>query len=349
MAEATGGDGAEMNAYIAVAGLLAFLTSFCAVSVIREIAAKGRILDIPNERSSHSFPIPRGGGVAIVIICLAAAGFQVFTSQKWTEAPLYPVAAAIIAGVSFLDDLYGIRSRTRFFFHALAAGLILYGSGEWNVLGLNLRSEFISAACSGFIILFWTVGLTNAFNFMDGIDGIAGGQALVAGFGWFVIGTLNGLYFISLLGLIIGFASLGFLLHNWQPARIFMGDVGSTFLGFTFAAVTVFAARKRLELCVAGILLVWPFVFDSTFTLVRRLLHGENIFEAHRSHLYQRLVISGLSHARVSSLYIAYSAAGLILGVFWSVGSKGSGLASAILIPALALSLLFFVRYRERR
>ncbi len=338
-----------MNAYIAVGGLLAFLTSFCAVSVIREIAVKGRLLDIPNERSSHSFPIPRGGGVAIVIICLAAAGFQAFTSQKWTEARLYPVAAAIIAGVSFLDDLYDIRSRTRFFFHALAACLIVYGLGTSNVLQLNFGGEFISASCSGFIVLFWIVGLTNAFNFMDGIDGIAGGQALVAGFGWFVIGTLNGLYFIPLLGLTIGFASLGFLLHNWQPARVFMGDVGSTFLGFTFAAVTVFAAGERLDLCVPGVLLVWPFVFDSTFTLLRRLLRGENIFEAHRSHLYQRLVISGISHARVSSLYMAYSAAGLMLGVLWSVGFQGSGLASAVLVPALAVSLLLFVRYRERR
>src|SRR6185436_11775719 len=126
------------------------------------------------------------------------------------------------------------------------------------------------------ITFFWIVGLTNAYNFMDGIDGIAGGQALVAGIGWTAIGWLDGQSHIVVFGLLLAATNLGFLFHNWSPARIFMGDVGSAFLGYSFAVLPLMLSsqstgRTGFKLALAAILPVWPFVFDSTFTILRRL------------------------------------------------------------------------------
>jgi UDP-N-acetylmuramyl pentapeptide phosphotransferase/UDP-N-acetylglucosamine-1-phosphate transferase len=161
------------------------------------------------------------------------------------------------------------------------------------------------------------VGLTNAYNFMDGIDGIAAGQGIVAAIGWGIIGLITGNPFLTALGFLLAASCLGFLCHNWPPARIFMGDVGSAFLGYTFAVLAVIASQSDPRLAFIGILFVWPFVFDAVFTFFRRLRKHENVFEAHRSHLYQRLVIAGYSHGVVSTLYIGLAGAGVVVGVWW--------------------------------
>jgi UDP-N-acetylmuramyl pentapeptide phosphotransferase/UDP-N-acetylglucosamine-1-phosphate transferase len=161
--------------------------------------------------------------------------------------------------------------------------------------------------------LVWIVGLCNAYNFMDGIDGIAAAQAIVAGAGWAWLGWRGGDAMTALAGALIAGASLGFLFFNWPPAKVFMGDAGAAFLGFTFAALTVLALTQSLERAAAGALFVWPFLFDTTFTLVRRLVRGENVLRAHRSHLYQRLVARGWSHARVTMLYAALAALGVAI------------------------------------
>jgi UDP-N-acetylmuramyl pentapeptide phosphotransferase/UDP-N-acetylglucosamine-1-phosphate transferase len=147
---------------------------------------------------------------------------------------------------------------------------------------------------------------------MDGIDGIAAGQAFIAGIGWMLLGKILGQPAIVVLGMAIAASNLGFLFHNWPPAKIFMGDVGSAFLGFTFAFLTVWCSRTSPRLAELSILFVWPFVFDSAFTFFRRLGKRENVFAAHRSHLYQRLVQSGLTHGQVSGLYIALAGIGLL-------------------------------------
>jgi len=150
------------------------------------------------------------------------------------------------------------------------------------------------------------------------------------------------------MGLLIAAASLGFLGHNWPPARIFMGDVGSAFLGYVFAAMTVLAAQAGPVFVLAGIVLVWPFVFDAAFTFTRRLCRGEKVWVAHRSHLYQRLVISGLSHGQVSGLYIGLAVLGLVWAVAlvkdwsWVVG------AGAVVIPLAAWGLWVWTCQRER-
>jgi UDP-N-acetylmuramyl pentapeptide phosphotransferase/UDP-N-acetylglucosamine-1-phosphate transferase len=151
---------------------------------------------------------------------------------------------------------------------------------------------------------------------------------------------------IAILGLLILASSLGFLIHNWQPARIFMGDVGSTFLGFTSAALPVIAYQRDPKLALAGVLMVWPFVFDTLYTVFRRLRKRENIFAAHRSHLYQRLVSTGVTHRVVSSLYSFLAFAGLALAVLYL--RIGNSLAAFPVVALLFISLLVFVEMREK-
>ena len=193
------------------------------------------------------------------------------------------------------------------------------------------------------LAFFWVVGLTNAYNFMDGIDGLAGSQAVIAGVGWAGLGWLRGEPLVSLLGLLVAGSSLGFLLHNWPPARIFMGDVGSAFLGFTFAALSVLAAQQNPRLAVAGILLLWPFIFDTIGTFLRRLRRRENVFAAHRSHLYQRLVIAGYSHRTVTLLYSGLALVGLVLALVWVLALPGADWLALGLPGLLGFGLWQFV------
>ncbi len=258
------------------------------------------------------------------------------------------MGSLIIAGVSWLDDLCSLPNRIRFIAHAIVSLLLLIGVGYWNVVNIPFAGQLHLGWVGVPITFLWITGLTNAYNFMDGVDGIAGGQAVVAGLGWAVLGWLNHLPLISTLGLLLAACSLGFLGHNWPPARIFMGDVGSAFLGYTFAILAVIAAQKDPRLALTGLLLVWPFVFDTTFTFLRRLRGGENVFAAHRSHLYQRLVIAGYSHCFVTLLYIGLSGAGAILALTWTLNLSGATIIVTLSLPLLCLVLWAFVVFQER-
>jgi Fuc2NAc and GlcNAc transferase len=303
--------------------LIVFVLTYFGVWVFRRWSSRREIFDIPNERSSHTEPTLRGGGVIIVIICLFAfLILSIFSGQQiiWS----YLIGALIVSIVSLFDDVKTISPFWRFLCHSLAAGMVI-----WQVQGFDkLLIPFYGIVQTGFggnvIAFLWIVWLINAYNFMDGIDGIAASQAVTAGIGWLLIGVLYNFDQIGLYGGVVAFSALGFLIHNWQPAKIFMGDVGSAFLGFTFAVFPLLN-RERIENPVldgylpwiAGFL-VWFFVFDAVLTLIKRMLRGEKIWQAHREHLYQRLVIAGISHSTVTTIYTVCSGiitAGLIFAL----------------------------------
>jgi UDP-N-acetylmuramyl pentapeptide phosphotransferase/UDP-N-acetylglucosamine-1-phosphate transferase len=240
--------------------------------------------------------------VAIFVFVVAAAAVA---GLGWRAVIGWPLGALLVAVISFLDDLRHMPRAARFAVHMIAAAIALFAYGaSMDVVGL-------------IVAFFWIVAFTNIFNFMDGSNGIAGTQALVAGLGWAIAATLFAQPAIVILGAAIAGASLGFLKHNWTPATIFMGDVGATFLGYTFAVLPVMVLpASRLE-AAAGVLFVWPFAADGGLTILRRALNRENILQPHRSHIYQRLIRNGRSHAAVAVLYgflaLLGVAAGLVL------------------------------------
>jgi UDP-N-acetylmuramyl pentapeptide phosphotransferase/UDP-N-acetylglucosamine-1-phosphate transferase len=219
---------------------VAVFVSYWGTGFIRTYTLQQNILDIPNPRSSHSQAIPRGGGLAVFLVTIGGLLAYAFLSSpglSWPKLLIYSGAATLIATIGWLDDLRSLSSRLRFAAHSVAALLCIVGLGYWHTLTLPGLGE-VSLGWLGIPVTFlWLVGLTNAYNFMDGIDGLAGTQAVIAGLGWGLLGWLSGQPWGSVPGLLLAGASLGFLGHNWPPARIFMGDVGSTFLGYTLAVL----------------------------------------------------------------------------------------------------------------
>lgn len=328
--------------------------TYWGVGIFRSWAEK-RLLDVPNDRSSHTRPTPRGGGLIIVLITLlcgtilAAAGRP---SLSWPAYFFYVSGAILVAGVSWIDDLRSLSSFMRMAAHLCAAAIAILGYGYWQSVDVPLVGTVALGFWGAVLAMIWIVSLTNAFNFMDGTDGIAAGQALVAGFGWAFLGWQADQPFLTGLGMVLAGSCLGFLVHNWPPARIFMGDVGSAFLGYTLAVMPLMygqLVKNSRGTEVAGLLLVWPFVFDSGFTLIRRLFRRENVFKAHRSHLYQRMSTPSSGHARVAILYTVLALTGVVLAHFWSAaGAPGTAACMAVLL-LLCFGLWLLAVVWERR
>lgn len=322
----------------------------------RRWAERHQILDIPNERSSHTQPTPRGAGVVIAAVSLLGAWAVMIALQRpWLELHaflLFSAGALLVTAVSWLDDLRSLTVPARLAVQIAAAILVISAYGYWKVIVLPGWGPVAIGSWGIPLTLLWVVGLTNAYNFMDGIDGIAGCQAVVAGLSWAWLGGATQNATPGVVGLLLAAASLGFLLHNWPPARIFMGDVGSAFLGYSFAALPLmFAFEQKPNLdsgrsALLGAAVVWPFIFDAAFTVCRRLRQRENIFEAHRTHLYQRLVITGWSHSSVALLYAGLALAGAVTAGTWLSFAPGRD-SSLILFPLLALALWLTVLWLE--
>jgi UDP-N-acetylmuramyl pentapeptide phosphotransferase/UDP-N-acetylglucosamine-1-phosphate transferase len=290
-------------------------------------------------------------------VILTLVGLWLYSYSHPVERRLllaYTTGALIIGIISWLDDVKSQPTWLRFAVHGLAAVIAIYGLGYFQlswIFASHLLLAKVVGACVTFV---WIVGLTNAYNFMDGIDGIAAGQALVASVGWAAVGFLTNHTFLIILGLLLAGSSLGFLFHNWPPARIFMGDVGSAFLGYTFAVMPlIFGADPRFQgrgmaTFISGIILVWPFVFDSTFTFLRRLRFGQNVFQAHRSHLYQRLVILGYTHRSVSLLYVGLAIVGVVLTLA-ALQLGNMSFLVAVILPILGFILWCVVNRSEHK
>ena len=193
----------------------------------------------------------------------------------------------------------------------------------------------------------WVVAVTNIYNFMDGIDGLAAGQGLVAGASWGVAGLVTADAFVATGGFAIAASCAIFLARNWAPARIFMGDAGSAFLGFTLATLPLLAAGGPLggRAWPLGALVLLPFLFDATLTLLRRLGRGENVLQPHRSHLYQRLVVAGAPHAWVSGMYITFAGWAAFMGLGWALARWSAwGVVCSVVGVAAALVLVVWRR-----
>jgi UDP-N-acetylmuramyl pentapeptide phosphotransferase/UDP-N-acetylglucosamine-1-phosphate transferase len=310
--------------------------------LIRQSRARNWV-DVPNERSSHERPTPRGGGLVIALICLTAyvvIALIVRTPFCWG----YFVAATLIGVVSWFDDLYSLPIGWRLLVHLVAAVVVVFSCGYFQSVELSGAISLNLGIVGIAVTVFWIVWMTNAYNFMDGIDGLAGIQALAAAAGWTAVAFATGVSGIFYFSLILFAACSGFLIHNWNPARIFMGDVGSSFLGFTFATLPFLfsaeIARPTPWLMLAAVLMVWPFLFDSIVSRFRRFGSGKFVWSPHKEHLYQRLVGAGNSHATVSLIYGVFAAGSAALAVF---AVFRPGLLSLSLLLAILLVTAVFI------
>lgn len=318
--------------------------SYAGVELFRRWSLRRELFDHPNERSSHTAPTPRGGGAVIVVLSLLAYTiYTIFVTGTFAWA--YVAGALMIAAVSWLDDLRSVSFVWRFAVHAAAALLIIFYVGYFADFYLPIVQKTSQSAFGGMILtFFWIVWLTNAYNFMDGIDGIAGMQCVTAGIGWLLVGEFLNLDAAGFYGGALAFAGFGFLIQNWQPAKIFMGDVGSAFLGYTFAVLPLLSYQEtsatvevRGVLPIIAVVLTWLFVFDTIFTVVKRIFRKEKIWEAHRGHLYQQLVVAGFSHRSVTVAYGALSILTIGVSIVVFSATLGKNWGEWILISVIGL------------
>jgi len=271
---------------IAVLGLTGFIAWGLSVLLASKYSPFS-IHDAPNSRSLHEHPTPRTGGVAILIAVSLGWGILYYLGYRPDILSWIIAASILVALISFLDDLITLSALPRFAVHGVAAALLIIG-------GLVLPWGAVGVLLTWFAI----VWMLNLYNFMDGMDGFSAGMTLF-GFGFLgIAGWLGGAQTYALYSWIVALAAAGFLVLNFPPARIFMGDIGSIPLGLLVAAFSLWGIRDGLFPLWVPALIFSPFIVDATVTILRRLLRGEKIWQAHRSHYYQRLVLAGWSHRR---------------------------------------------------
>ncbi|MBU0484125.1 MAG: glycosyltransferase family 4 protein [Proteobacteria bacterium] len=290
---------------------LAWLSSLVLTGILRSYALKSSLLDIPNDRSSHTIPTPRGGGLAIVITFLLAVLFFYFSGRIpdnvfWALS----VGGGLVAAIGLVDDRGHVSARLRLLVHFGAAGLALYCLG--GVPGVSVAGSFWLPGwllnLAGLIFMVWVL---NLFNFMDGIDGIASIEVISVAAG------VAGIIFLSvgknpeiILLLLLAASCLGFLVWNWPPAKIFMGDAGSGFLGFILAVLAIYTTSLHLVSLWSWLILFGVFLVDATVTLLSRIYRRERWYAAHCSHAYQCAARYFESHKKVTLGVLA-------INLFW--------------------------------
>lgn len=328
---------------ILVCVITAFVSALVLTELVRLFALKVSIVDVPNERSSHKNIVPRGGGLAIVIVMLTFLG--IFPDMDY----FVPVLIAIVglALLGWADDRYSLSAGTRLLVQSSIAIGSVVTIGRFEVVefaGISISNAQISLLFS----FLWIVWMVNLYNFMDGIDGIAGVETVV-------VATTMGIWFymlgfnlqLLLFCWVLAAASLGFLVFNWSPAKIFMGDVGSVCIGGVIAILAIIGVNEYDIPLTAYIILLSVFIADSTLTVIRRLHKKENIFKAHRSHYYQRAVIVGWSHKQVSLMVFATD---IVLATIGSMAAIRLGpewlwpLLTVMILSALSMIVI----HRER-
>ena len=280
--------------------IMAFFASVFLTLGMRLYLVKSGKLDIPNIRSSHSIPVPRGGGISIVLVFLIAIfwlGQEHVISSCFSWALIG--GGAMIGVVGILDDHFSLSAWLRLTVHFVAAGWALWWLGKLPPLQLN-RIGYVGDWLLETLALVGLVWLINLYNFMDGIDGLAGVEAVcISGLGGFLL-FCSGLVGDAEGAWILAAACGGFLIWNWPPAKIFMGDVGSGFLGFVLGVFAVSSAKKLPALLWPWLILLSVFIVDSTVTLVRRIFSRARWYEAHCNHAYQHAARRVGSHAKVT-------------------------------------------------
>ena len=287
-----------------IPALFVFFASLLLTGLIRRYALNRQLLDIPNERSSHLIPTPRGGGLACVLSITCASLFLYWTKQL-SLYQLATISTCIpVAIIGFLDDHGHVRARWRLLIHVLAASSAIYCI-NLSAYPLHIDSPALINMLIAIFLLVWSL---NLFNFMDGTDGIAASEAV------FVASSLAGFLYavnpsLSMIGICISAAVCGFLCWNWPSAKIFMGDVGSGYLGLMLGLLILLSALQAPALLFSGLILYGLFICDASYTLLIRVFTGQPWHQAHRSHTYQH---AAARYGHLPVLIICW-----VINLFW--------------------------------
>lgn len=327
-----------------------FLASALLTYAARKLAVARGLLDVPNRRSSHGVPTPRGGGVAIVLATTAALLLLAVLHEIGMNLFVALVGGLVVAIVGFVDDYRSLPAGIRLAMHIGVAAWALAWLG--GLPPIRIGDTIVSLGAAGYVIgvlgLVWTL---NLFNFMDGIDGIAASEAMFIVWSWAWLALMKGdSGDVVTVALIFGAACLGFLIWNWPPAKIFMGDVGSGYLGYVIAVLALAAGRKNSVGLLAWLTLGGVFFIDATVTLVRRTIRGERILEAHRSHAYQWLARRWKSHLRSTAAVTIVNFAWLLPCAWLEIAfpRKAGWIAVAALLPLVGMATAAGAGRRER-
>jgi Fuc2NAc and GlcNAc transferase len=318
---------------VIAATLLGFATAYALTGLVRTYAERTRMVDTPNDRTLHQGDIPRGGGLSIVVvmlICLALLGYV------YPDVNVLPimVITVVLGLMGWVDDRFVLGPLVKIGVQIIVAVYAVNAIGaSRSVAVAGYELEF--GSLGAFLSVMWIVWMTNAYNFMDGIDGIAASHTAIVACVMGVWFALDHNAALALFCYAIMAASLGFLIWNWTPARIFMGDVGSVTLGGVFAVLAIIGNVQDGVPLTAYIILFGVFLFDTIVTLIRRLIEGKVIWNPHREHFYQRAAATGLGHAFVT---VSAILATLVLAALASL--EKFQVAPAGLWPLLALFLL---------
>jgi UDP-N-acetylmuramyl pentapeptide phosphotransferase/UDP-N-acetylglucosamine-1-phosphate transferase len=317
--------------------------------------SKVRQLDKPNSRSLHRTPTPRTGGIAvfiglaigILLVALRASFLNLQIGIK-TCVPILGMLL-LLSVISFWDDRMSLPVEVRLVTHAIAsAGVVIWSQIVLSVIRLPALGAFSLRWVAIPFSIFYLMWMINLYNFMDGMDGFAGGMAVI-GFGFLSYLGWNGKHgSVGLISLLTAAAACGFLFYNLPPARIFMGDLGSTLFGFLAGTISLMAIHDGLLDVWVPLLIFSPFIVDSTVTLSRRLLNGERVWQAHRGHYYQRLVIAGWSHRKTTLVEYCLMIACGVSAVAYSRARETHRLMILVTWVVVYVVLAFAVRTVER-
>lgn len=321
------------------------IVSFAITWIVKNIAIRKSIMDIPNDRSSHTVPTPRGGGVAVAVAWFL--GLTCFFIEDKIEKNLF---YALLSGlpltlIGFADDIFDLKPGVRFLVQFLCAAATLFFLGGLSTIdyGPSTIDYRLLLTPFAFIAIIWSI---NLFNFLDGIDGYIGTEVIFIGVS---LTVLTG----NQIGLLLVAATAGFLIWNWPKAKIFMGDVGSTLLGFSIAMLAIYH-QNNLSLSIpVWLILTSVFWFDATITLFRRMRNKEKLSEAHRKHAYQRIVQAGFSHQRTTLWALVLNVIGFVLAYLADIYKTYSLVFLCVDIILLYLVMLWIDKkkafeYKER-
>ena len=284
---------------------------------------KNFCIDVPNKRSLHKSPIPTSGGTIVVLSLVISYLLLFLQNMDFLDKNFILIAEIIFLCIplvicGFIDDIYDLNEKPKFFIQSLTAVLLMR---TINIIDLSSDYFFINLFFV-FVFFIFIIGFINMVNFMDGIDGLIGGLFAII---FLILGIKSSIYFLP-----ISLSLLGFCFWNWSPAKIFLGDSGSTFLGALYASVIL--SSNNYKDAISLFLIVSPLFLDSITCFVRRLKSDANVFKGHKKHLYQRLVQNGLSHKTVTVMYISST---IFISIFY--------LLENIFLELIAVLIIFLI------